>query len=171
MRIYVQHSTLTLYRYYILEQVEVAASVKLCQVCGCRGPLSCGNCKSVHYCSALHQKIDWTLGEHKQNCKTNTPAKRGNEKHKFLLEEFDLVTETEEYEESNENTENELTEEQNEERRMKEYDEYVRKQQPTEDDLKDVPVEEFEKYVNQTDDDPIFRKFKRRIAADPDQVM
>lgn len=151
-----------------MEQEEVAASVKLCQVCGCRGPFSCGNCKSVHYCSALHQKIDWTLGEHKQNCKKNTPAKRGNEKHKFLLEEFDLVTETEEL---SENTEDEFTEEQKEERRMKEYDEFVRKQQSTEDDMKDVPIEEFEKYVNQTDDDQIFRKFKKRIAVDPDQVI
>lgn len=121
----------------------------------------------MHYCSALHQKIDWTLGEHKQNCKPNTPAKRGNEKHKFLLEEFELVTETEEL---SENTETELTEEQNEERRMKEYNEFVRKQQATEDDFKDVTVEEFEKYVNQTDEDPIFRKFKKRIAADPEQV-
>lgn len=167
MRIRVQ--TFTLYRYYVLEQEEVAASVKLCQVCGCRGPLSCGNCKSMHYCSALHQKIDWTLGEHKQNCKTNTSeAKRGNVKHKILLEEFDLVTETEEL---SQNAEDELTEEQKEERRMKEYDEFVRKQQSTEDDLKDVSVEDFEKYVNPTDDDPIFRKFKKRIAADPDQVI
>lgn len=161
-------STLTLYQHYVLEQEEVAASVKLCQVCGCRGPLSCGNCKSMHYCSALHQKIDWTLGEHKQNCKSNTPAKRGNEKHKFLLEEFDLVIETEEL---IENSEDELTEEQKEERRMKEYDEFVGKQQPIDDDLKDVPAEEFEKYVNQTDDDPIFQKFKKRIAADADQVI
>lgn len=78
------------------------------------------------------------------------------------------MTETEEL---SENTDDELTEEQKEERRMKEYDEFLRKQQSTEDDLKDVPVEELEKYVNQTDDDPIFRKFKKRIAADPDQVM
>lgn len=122
----------------------------------------------MHYCSASHQKIDWTLGEHRKNCKTNTPAKRGNERHKFLLEEFDLVTETEELDD---NTEDELTEEQKEERRMREYDEFIRKQQSTDDDLKDIPAEEFEKYANQTDDDPIFRKFKKRIASDPDQVM
>lgn len=98
-------------------------------------------------------------------CATNAPQKRGNEKHEFLLEEFELVTETEEFE-------SEKTDQEDEERRMKEYDEFVKKQQEegTDVDLKNVPDEEFEKYVNQTDDDPMFRKFKKRIANEPEQV-
>jgi len=40
----------------------------LCPVCGCRGDKVCGRCKSVAYCSQLHQKADWKKG-HKLECK------------------------------------------------------------------------------------------------------
>lgn len=147
-------------------QDEVAATMKLCQVCGCRGPLSCGKCKSVNYCGASHQKIDWTLGEHKSHCKPNeTFSKIGNEKHKYLLEEFELSIDQEQSN-GNENDVSE-SEQEKDERRMKDYEEYVKENQQS--DLKDVPVEEFEKYTSQVDD-AIFSQFKKRIETDPEQV-
>lgn len=142
-------------------------SVKLCQVCGCRGPLSCGACKSVNYCSKEHQKIDWSLGEHKALCGgvTKSPA---NKKHNYLLEEFDLVTEPEESIDSNDENE-----EDQEARRLKDYEEFLKKQKErgTDDTLANVPDEEFDKYTNQIDDDKDFHRFKKRIAADPEQVL
>lgn len=138
-------------------------------MCGCRGPLSCGQCKSVHYCNATHQKIDWTLGEHKLSCKTGNGSHRGHEKHQFLFEEFDLVTEPEV---NDDESDTKQSEQEKDERRMKEYEEFIGKQQQTSTDvdLKDVPDEEFEKYVNQTDNDTAFRKFKKRTAPAPEQV-
>lgn len=144
--------------------------MKLCQVCGCRGPLSCGACKLVNYCSKEHQKIDWSQGEHKALCGgiTKSPSP-GNEKHNYLLEEFDLVTEPEETIDSND-AENE---EDQEARRLKDYEEFIKKQneQATDNTLANVPDEEFDKYTNQIDDDKDFHRFKKRIAADPEQVL
>lgn len=144
-------------------------SVRLCHVCGCRGPLSCGACKSVHYCSKEHQKIDWTLGEHKKMCGATTELSAINEKHNYILEEFDLVTEPEENVDSNDD---ENAEDQ-EARRMEDYEEFVKKQkeQSTDDTLTNVPDEEFDKYTNQIDDDKDFNKFKKRIATDQEQVL
>lgn len=147
----------------IFVQEGVASSLKLCQVCGCRGPLSCGNCKRVSYCSASHQKIDWTLGEHKGHCKSDGPTRIGNERHAFLLDEFDLVTEPEEAAPSDSDDEDD------EESRLQDYEDYVRQHEPAS-DLKDVPDEEFDKYAGQCDDDNGFRKFKKRIAGEPEQV-
>lgn len=149
-------------------QDEIVSSVRLCQVCGCRGPLSCAVCKLVNYCSKEHQKIDWTLGEHKTACGSSPKSKPGNEKHKYLLNEMDLVTEAEEFDDTNA-AENEVDEEI---RRMKDYEEYVEKHTHNgSDDLANLPDEEFEKYTSQIDDDKLFHKFKKRIANDPEQVI
>ncbi|XP_023327260.1 programmed cell death protein 2 isoform X2 [Eurytemora carolleeae] len=39
----------------------------LCSVCGCHGTKMCGRCKTVNYCSQIHQKLDWSKG-HKKEC-------------------------------------------------------------------------------------------------------
>lgn len=152
-------------------QDEVLSSVKLCQVCGCRGSLSCSKCKSVNYCSKEHQVVDWTLGQHKASCGSNEKLKIGNDEHKYLLEEFELVTETEDTEVAD----SQICEDSgdDESRRLKDYEEFLEKQkQNAKDDLLDnVPDEEFDKYTGQIDDDKVFGKFKKRIAADPEQVI
>lgn len=51
-----------------IPQAEIKSPVRLCEVCGIRGPFSCSNCKEVSYCSSGHQKIDWMNG-HKNKCK------------------------------------------------------------------------------------------------------
>lgn len=151
-------------------QDEIRSTVKLCEVCGCRGPLSCAVCKSVSYCSKEHQKIDWTRGEHKKTCGTNAASTPAHEKHKYLLEEFDLVIEPEEIDETKQSTEND---EDDEARRLKDYEQFVvnQKQSNPDDALADVPDTEFEKYANQMDDDKAFHKFKARISNDPEQVI
>lgn len=143
--------------------------MKLCVVCGCRGPLSCSVCRSVSYCSKEHQKIDWTRGEHKKTCGTNKVSTPAHEKHKYLLEEFVLVVEPEEIDETHatENDEND------EARRLKDYEQFVEKQKQNnpDDTLANVPDAEFEKYTNQVDDDKAFHKFKEKISSDPEQVI
>lgn len=138
-------------------------------MCGCRGPLSCSVCKSVDYCSKEHQKVDWTRGEHKQTCGTTVKSTLGNEKHKYLLEEFSLAVEPEEIDEIHP-TENETDDEA---RRFKDYEEYIEKQKQNsqDDSLANVSDTEFEKYTNQLDDDKAFHKFKKRISNDPEQVI
>lgn len=153
-----------------LIQDEVLSSVKLCQVCGCRGSLSCSKCKSVNYCGKEHQVVDWTLGKHKTTCGSKEKLKIGNEEHKYLLDEFDLVTEAEDEVADSQNADDSGDDEA---RRLKDYEEFVEKQkQNAENDLlADVPDEEFDKYTGQIDDDKVFRKFKKRIAAEPEQVI
>lgn len=142
----------------------------LCLVCGCRGPLSCGKCKLAHYCGSTHQKIDWTLGEHKKLCGTESISCKSdtNTKHNYLLDEYELVTEPEQ---ESAGTETE-TEDQAEVRRLKDYEEFLEKQRSTitDVDLKDVADEEFQKYANQIDEDVVFGKFKKRIESEKDQV-
>lgn len=88
------------------------------------------------------------------------------EERRYLLEEFDLVTEREETPVAKESD----SEADDEARRMKEYEGFVTKQ-PTSDDLRNVPDEEFDKYTSQVDDDKDFNRFKKRISYDPHQVI
>lgn len=71
-----------------METEEVASPVKLCHVCGCRGPLACAKCKTINYCGPTHQKIDWRCG-HKESCNKT-------EINEFLFPEFEIVIEREE---------------------------------------------------------------------------
>lgn len=133
--------------------------------------MSCGKCKSAHYCGANHQKIDWSLGEHKQICGTEAfdfGKLIANKKHNVLFDEFELVTDPEEREDASDGE----SEEQAEERRLKDYEKFVAEQKANaeDDDMKDVPDEEFNKYTSQVDEDVVFGKFKKRIELDKKQV-
>lgn len=92
-----------------------------------------------------------------------------NEKHKYLLEEFELAIEPDENEEGF-STENDTDAEA---RRLKDYEEFVEKQKQSsqDDSLANIPDAEFEKYTNQLDDDKAFNKFKKKISNEPEQVI
>lgn len=123
----------------------------------------------MNYCSKEHQVVDWTAGKHKTVCGTKKHFEIGNEEHRYLLEEFELVTESAEEDEVAAGSQND----DDEVRRLKDYEEFLKKQKENaKDDLLDnVPDEEFDKYTSQVDDDKVFHKFKKRIAADPEQVI
>lgn len=90
------------------------------------------------------------------------------EKHKYLLKEFDLETEAEHIDDTNTTT----NEEDDEAKRLQDYEEFVNNHKKDDaDDLSNVPDEEFEKYLAQTDDDKVFHKFKKRVSTDPEQVI
>lgn len=154
-----------------IKQDEISSPIRLCLVCGNRAPLACGKCKLANYCGAVHQKIDWTLGEHKKICGTvdfDIHKLIGNPKQNVLFEEFELVTDAEQLDD----TIDDESDEQAEERRLKDYEKFVAEQKvnATDVDLKDVPDEEFTKYSSQIDEDVVFGKFKKRIALDEEQV-
>ena len=71
-----------------------------CLVCGCLGPMHCGRCKKVHYCSQHHQRWDWHAG-HKLLCNDLAKGNREPEDLGYLhgggllLPVFEIVTETE----------------------------------------------------------------------------
>lgn len=147
-------------------QEEIAAQVKLCAVCGCKGTLTCSKCKSVNYCGAGHQKIDWTRGKHKSTC-GNSDASSVQASHGFLFEEYELLIDPEELdaEKSNE------SEAQAEAKQMREYEKFLANQRKKADELSDVPDEEFNKIVNSVDEDETFSEFKKRIEHDKGQVL
>lgn len=125
----------------------------------------------ANYCGPTHQRIDWSLGEHKRLCGTadfHVEKSLCNPNHGVLFEEFELVTEPEHVDDANDESE-----EQADERRQKDYEKFVSDQEAaaTDDDLKNVPDEEFDAYANQIDEDVVFGKFKKRIESDKEQVM
>ena len=87
-----------------------------CLVCGCLGPMHCGRCKVVHYCSRHHQKWDWKAG-HKLLCDDLAKGERKVEEVGYqpggglLLPVFEIVTETEPEEEGEEEEEDRSEEE------------------------------------------------------------
>lgn len=145
-------------------QDELPSPIRLCEVCGGRGPLSCGKCKAVSYCGAAHQRIDWSLGDHKNQCGKSTHS--AIEKNHNLFDEYELVMEPEKLPASQANGE---TAEEADTRRMKDYEEYLENKAEDE-ELKDVTDDEFNKYAGDIDEDVIFGKFKKRVNFDKKQV-
>lgn len=146
------------------QQDAIPSPIHLCTVCGCRGPSSCGKCRSAFYCGAAHQRLDWTQGEHKMQCGTPTTIKNRN--YVSLFAEHELVIETEQLP-SNSSDE---TAAEAEQRRLKEYEEFL-KNKKEDDDLKDVPDDEFQKYAAHIDEDVLFGKFRKKVDLEKEQVL
>lgn len=146
-------------------QEEIPARVKLCSVCGCKGTLTCSKCKSVNYCGAAHQKIDWTQGKHKNSCGNTTNEEKGQ--NDLLFEEYELLIDPEELDSGRTNE----SEVQAEARQMREYEKFLANQRENVDELSTVPDEEFNKIVNSVDEDETFNEFKKRIEHDKQQVL
>lgn len=146
----------------IFRKAAVPSPVNLCTVCGCRGPSSCGKCRSKFYCGATHQRLDWTQGDHKTQCGTTTTAT--NRHYDCLFDEHELVIESEQLPSSS----SDETAEEADQRRLKEYEDFL-KNKKDDDDLKDVPDDEFQKYAD-IDEDVVFGKFRKRVNLDKEQV-
>uniref|UniRef100_A0A182WKG6 MYND-type domain-containing protein n=1 Tax=Anopheles minimus TaxID=112268 RepID=A0A182WKG6_9DIPT len=146
-------------------QSAVKSPVPLCVVCGCRGPKLCSRCKSINYCSASHQKLDWKVG-HKSVCSeegitaSGTPSGSSS----ILFPEFEIITEAEEYE-----PKAKLSEEENMKRQMAELERL--KQEGKAGTLDELPEAELDKYSADQLEDKTFDKFKERISEDPEQVL
>lgn len=82
-----------------------------------------------------------------------------------LFKEFELATEAEILPDKS----NDETVEESEKRRLKDYEEYLKNKKEDE-DLKNVPDEEFQKYTSHIDEDVIFEKFRKRVSHEKTQV-
>lgn len=56
---------------------DATATRYLCDLCGCRAPHTCSNCKVAHYCSREHQKSHWKI--HKLSCGKKNDGELSND--------------------------------------------------------------------------------------------
>lgn len=139
--------------------------ISLCAVCGVKGPFSCSQCKKVHYCSKEHQRLDWK-GSHKQACKT---GQQSSVKSEFLLPEFEIVIEPDNYsdsEASNSDSEDDGKTEVNQElfRKMMEEGKAgtLSDAKNVDDDLKQMALGKEDKQLS---------KFKSIVKRCPEQIL
>ncbi|XP_053684145.1 programmed cell death protein 2 [Sabethes cyaneus] len=137
----------------------VPSPVPLCAVCGCHGPQKCSRCKQANYCGVVHQRIDWKHG-HKSSCSGEVNQ---SEPTKILFPQNEIVTEPEKIEQKSN-----LSEQENEQKQMEEY-ERLSKQGKT-GELSELSESELDKYSEQVDD-KTFARFRKRIEAEPEQVL
>ncbi|XP_036330221.1 programmed cell death protein 2 [Rhagoletis pomonella] len=148
---------------------EINPSKKLCIACGCLGPLSCGRCRMVNYCSAKHQRAHWP--HHKKVCMAENQGENKNTDI-FLpcvtFPEWEIAVEVND---PSEETESDRDNESLEKKSLEEYQNLVAAGKTG--TLKDVADFELDKYASESDtvDDKIFRKFKKVVNKDPDQIL
>jgi pre-rRNA-processing protein TSR4 len=131
--------------------------VPVCVVCGVRGPKQCGKCHGRNYCSKAHQLIDWKTG-HKEACTKDET--NGSSCNRFLLPEFEVVTELEELEDE--------VKEKSDAERLEELKMFVKEKGESlvgEEDGTDGFLDD------SLQDDKQYRKFAKRIKINPDQVL
>lgn len=134
--------------------------MKLCHGCGIRGPLVCGKCKEVSYCSQLHQKLDWKV--HKQSCGARNNVE--NQVNEVLFPEFEIIIEQEE----NEKDAKQESEKEAEKRRLKEYEEMVTNGQAGGmGEMSESDLHEFD----ETKEDKTFGRFKKALESYETQVL
>lgn len=138
----------------------IESPVKVCRVCGCRGPLVCGKCKKVSYCGQLHQKIDWKT--HKTSCGSSNQENPSPSE--ILFPEFEIVIEQEEqpFQEARE------SEKEAEKRRLREYEAMVKADgSGAISEISEAELNEF----TESKEDKTFGKFKKAIEGYETQVL
>ncbi|XP_056134893.1 programmed cell death protein 2 isoform X2 [Lampris incognitus] len=140
------------------QSVLPISGVKLCWVCGCPGSKACSRCHAVTYCSKHHQTLHWKLA-HKRECCSQACSVTTSP---FLFPEYELVTEPEEKDVKDEGkTKQDKREEANAEG--------IIDCPSLADTLAETDLEEMA--LHETEDNKIFQRFKKRIAAEPHQVL
>ncbi len=147
---------------------ESPNTLSLCIVCGGCGPLNCGSCRGVRYCSKHHQIHDWRSG-HKQICSKLAhgeikPNDIGYDPSLgVVLPELEIVTEDE-----HEICRQGMKPEVSEDKKMEDYVKYV---EGLDLGRSECDLGIFEKSAkDEAKKDKIFRAFKKRIAEEPQQV-
>ncbi|CAG9811530.1 unnamed protein product [Chironomus riparius] len=136
---------------------------KVCNVCGCKGPMVCGKCKSVNYCGQHHQKIDWK--SHKRSCgqesisKTNQIESCHFPEYEIVIEGEDNDTDTKAKRESDKESET---------RRFREYEDMIKEGKIVHNgDISEADMKD----MDDTKEDKAFGKFKKAIESNPTQVI
>ncbi|XP_053963556.1 programmed cell death protein 2 [Anastrepha ludens] len=148
---------------------EIQSSKKLCKACGCTGPLACSRCRKVNYCSAKHQRSHWP--HHKKICIAENQSETENTNillPNISFPEWEIVVEAND---AGEETATDNDDGSVEEKNLAEYQNLVEAGKTG--TLKDVAESELDKYANESvaADDKIFRKFRKEVSKNPDQVV
>ncbi|GFW32474.1 programmed cell death protein 2 [Trichonephila clavipes] len=119
------------------------------------------------YCNLYRSKFGdqkWVLLGFNQIIKPSTKkgseTKKKNIVNKFLVPEYELVTETEELPST--------TPEKSDEEKMKEYRQFMKSTKAPK-DMQDVPLDELDNLMKKND--KAFNKFQKRIKLEPEQVL
>ncbi|XP_059059548.1 programmed cell death protein 2 [Achroia grisella] len=137
---------------------------KLCNICGIKAPSHCSKCKKTYYCSRKHQILDWQKG-HKEICsQLNNPIQNNflvTEAGKSILfKEWELVVDEEDDEDSP-NTNIDIE--------MEKLNKLMQEKKAG--TLSNVSENELEQYATPIPVDKVFKKFSKRVARHPDQVL
>lgn len=144
---------------------EAQHKFKLCSVCGCRGPFNCAKCKQVSYCSKSHQTIDWKAG-HKEGCRLQTGSRS-----LVQLPEFEIVLEQEE-EAKDSNDDDTVSEEQQLQKELEELKRYESNGGGGGATMQATADAELSRFaVGDQEEDKYFNRFRKRIAAEPEQIL
>lgn len=139
---------------------EIKPIIKLCRICGCRGPLICGKCKTISYCGQSHQKLDWKV--HKLTCGVTNEFKSTTTD--IMFPEFEIIID-QEVEELRGKHE---SEKEAETRRLREYEELIESGQAgAMAEISDADLNEF----SETKEDKTFGRFKKAIDTFETQVL
>ncbi|CAD6998596.1 programmed cell death protein 2 [Ceratitis capitata] len=147
---------------------EIQTTKKVCIACGCLGPLACSRCRKSNYCCVKHQRAHWP--HHKKLCNFENSIE--TEVKEVLPEvrfpEYEIVVEANN---SEEESDVDKDDERAETERWNEYQNLVASGNTG--TLKDVPEVELDKYISESDvaDDKYFRKFKKEVSKDPEQIL
>ncbi|CAN9506961.1 unnamed protein product [Ophioblennius macclurei] len=137
---------------------DPVSGVKLCWVCGCPGNKACSRCHSVTYCGKPHQTLHWKHSHKKECCSQETSISATCP---LLFAEKELVTEPEEVQEKDDSNEAEEGGESS-----------LEKSQhcpSIADNLAEADLEEMA--MQETEDNKLFQRFKKKIAPEPHQVV
>ncbi|KOB75753.1 Pcdc2/rp-8 [Operophtera brumata] len=120
---------------------------KLCELCGAKAPSHCSKCKKVYYCSRNHQILDWKKG-HKERC-PELQVSESIESNNFVM--------TQDVKDVDVNQEMEKLQKLMHEKKAGTLD--------------SVGESELEEYTREMPEDKVFKKFSKRVARHPDQVL
>uniref|UniRef100_UPI00358FDA81 programmed cell death protein 2 isoform X3 n=1 Tax=Myxine glutinosa TaxID=7769 RepID=UPI00358FDA81 len=144
----------------------VAVMPHLCAVCGSYGPTVCSCCRTRHYCSREHQVIHWRAG-HRGACSSQGERKDGvddSDKHSFLFQEFEIITEGEDEQEGDDE---DTDEEEEDDELAEEIVTPGAKSFNAGEDVQDLEA----MFRNESKEDQSFRIFERLVAIAPKQVI
>ncbi|KAB7504026.1 Programmed cell death protein 2 [Armadillidium nasatum] len=138
---------------------NVSLFTKICRICGCSGPKTCGHCKLVSYCSRDHQLLDWKDG-HKLECNSKCLSTSGRASKTVVFPEYEIDLEPEEIDPEVKEKNFPENGQQSEEEKLQNYNV----------DGGEYNEEELMKMANK-ETDQVFASFRSRINHFPEQIV
>ncbi|NWU91578.1 PDCD2 protein, partial [Upupa epops] len=154
--------------------LRLRSGAALCRVCGCTGPRVCGRCRRAAYCGPEHQALDWRRGGHRQSCGGGSgDSDEIPEHNEFLFPECEILIEPEEPESPSDSSidpdgEQGAVDTSKDPKEQGELGATVSTGEAFQ-SLDEETLEAMAKH--ETKEDKIFQMFKKRVAAEPEQII